>query len=119
VSPIGTMTMASLAASALISETFSLDHSISARVVASERRQRGERHAQVLLVQAVDLAVHRVEEDEAVEPAHQIVLSHAHANMGRAAADGELTSNSLVGLRFFKSGISNELVANSSVWPER
>src|SRR5476651_1806784 len=36
------------------------------------------------------VAIHHVEEDEAVEPAHQIVLAHAHAHVGRAAADGEL-----------------------------
>src|SRR6267154_4024902 len=90
VAPIGTMTMALRAASPLISEALSLDHSISAMIVALERGQRGERYAQVLLVQPVDLAVHRVEEDEAFEPAHQSVLAHAHAHVGGAAADGEL-----------------------------
>src|SRR3954470_23051039 len=79
-------------------------------------RQRGEGDAEVFLVQTVDLAVHHVEEDEAVEPAHQIVLAHAHAHVGRAAADG--SSNSLLGLRLCRSGMIRLLVANSSAWPE-
>src|SRR3954471_2301684 len=102
VAPIGTMTMALRAASALISEAFSLDQSIS--LMASQRRQRGERDAQVLLVQPVDLAVHRVEEDEAVEPAHQIVLAHTHAYVGRAAADGELDLELLVWIALLQVG---------------
>src|SRR5436190_5494116 len=88
VAPIGTMTMALRWASALISEALSLDQSIS--LMGLQRRQRGEWNAEPLLVQPVDLAVHRVEEDETVEPAHQIVLAHAHADVGGAAADGEL-----------------------------
>src|SRR5690242_10479481 len=67
VAPIGTITTALRWASALISEALSLDHSISL-MEASERRQRRELHAQPLLVQPVDLAVHHVEEDEAVQP---------------------------------------------------
>src|SRR5579862_3475699 len=61
VAPIGTMTMALRAASALISAALSRDQSISL-MCASERGQRRVRHAQVFLVQPVDLAVHRVEE---------------------------------------------------------
>src|SRR4051794_39742138 len=38
-----------------------------ARLNALQRRQRGERNAEPLLVQPVDLATHHVEEDEAVE----------------------------------------------------
>src|SRR5437763_17118538 len=60
VAPIGTMTMALRVASALISQAFSLDHSIS--LMASERGQGRQRDAQPLLMQALDLAVHRVEE---------------------------------------------------------
>src|SRR5712691_6989475 len=88
VAPIGTMTMALRVASALISEAFSLDHSIS--LMTLERGQRCQRDAQPLLMQALDLAIHHVEEDEAVEPAHQIGLAHAHAHVGGAAPDGEL-----------------------------
>src|SRR5476649_2870668 len=54
-----------------------------------QRRQRCNRHAEPLLVQAVELAVHGVEEDEAIEPAHEIMLAHAHAHVGGAAADRE------------------------------
>src|SRR6185312_8631457 len=61
-----------------------------ARLNALQRRQRLELHAEPLLVQPVDLAVHHVEEDEAVEPLQQIVLAHPHAHVRRAAADGEL-----------------------------
>src|SRR5712675_1040269 len=106
VAPIGTMTMALRAASALISEAFSLDHSISdilrtslergppgphhthertwRSALRSERRHGLHRQAQPFLVQAVELAVHGVEEDEAVEPAHEVLLAHAHAHMGGA-----------------------------------
>src|SRR4051812_45801010 len=98
VAPIGTMTTALRCASALISEALSLDQSISLMIAGLESWQRGERHAEPLLVQPVDLAVHHVEEDEAVEPAHQIVLAHAHAHVGRAAADGELELKLLVGI---------------------
>src|SRR4249919_2113316 len=85
VAPIGTMTMALRAASPLISEAFSLDHSISLMVL--QRRHLSHRDAQPLLVQPVEFAVHGVEEDEAVEPTHQIALAHAHAHVGGAAAD--------------------------------
>src|SRR5690349_24200354 len=64
VAPIGTMTMALRWASALISEALSLDQSISLMIAASEGRQRLQLHAEPLLVQAVDLTVHHVEEDE-------------------------------------------------------
>src|SRR5579883_707189 len=127
VAPIGTITMALRWASALISEAFSLDQSISdmhssfaggaplqwrvlvffapsglsrlrrrcrppvvARLNALQRGQRLELHAQPFLVQPVDLAVHHIEEDEAVEPLQQIVLAHPHAHVRGAAADGEL-----------------------------
>src|SRR5712671_1489482 len=60
VAPIGTMTMALRWARRLISEALSLDHSIS--LIGLQRRERRELHAEVLLVQPVDLAVHRVEE---------------------------------------------------------
>src|SRR5246127_3322691 len=59
VAPIGTMTMALRAASPLISEALSLDHSIS--LMWSKRRQRRQRDAQPLPVQPVDLAVHHAE----------------------------------------------------------
>src|SRR6185436_11386864 len=88
VAPIGTMTMALRAASALISEAFSLDHSIS--LMISERRHLGHRDAEPLLVQPIELTIHGVEEDEAVEPAHQVLLAHADAHVGGAAADREL-----------------------------
>src|SRR5271163_3922636 len=64
VAPIGTMTMALRAARLLISEALSLDHSISLMML--ERRQRRQRDAQPFLVQTIDLAIHHVEEDEAV-----------------------------------------------------
>src|SRR6185436_5855272 len=60
VAPIGTMTMALRWASPLISEAFSLDHSISLMVGASKSRKRLQLHAEPLLVQPVDLAVHHV-----------------------------------------------------------
>src|ERR1700738_430933 len=85
VAPIGTMTTALRAASPLISEALSLDQSIS--LIGLQRRQRRHRHAEPLPVQAVELAVHGVEEDEAVEPAHEVVLAHAHAHVGGAAPD--------------------------------
>src|SRR3954471_11905082 len=88
VAPIGTITTALRAASALISEAFSLDQSIS--LIELKGRQRRHRHAEPFLVQAVEFAVHGVEEDEAVEPAHEIVLAHADAHVGGAAADREL-----------------------------
>src|SRR5262245_66578316 len=72
VAPIGTMTMALRAASALISEALSLDHSISLIGPGSQRGQGRHRDAEPLLVQLVQLAVHGVEEDERVEPAHQV-----------------------------------------------
>src|SRR6187397_2362063 len=90
VAPIGTITIALRWARLLISEALSLDQSISLMVPALERRQWRERDAEPLPVQPVDLAVHHVEEDEAVHPLQQIVLAHAHAHVGRAAADGEL-----------------------------
>src|SRR5215472_4468763 len=80
VAPIGTITMALRWASTLISEAFSLDHSIS--LMDLQRGQRRHGDAEPLLVQAVELTVHRIEEDEAVEPAHQVVLAHAHAHVG-------------------------------------
>src|SRR6185503_1144611 len=96
VAPIGTITIALRWARLLISEALSLDQSTSFTAPALERRQRGERDAEPLLVQPVDLAVHHVEEDEAVHPLQQIVLAHAHAHMRRAAADGELELELLV-----------------------
>src|SRR6185369_3974365 len=70
VAPIGTMTMALRAARPLIAEAFSLDHSIS--LIVLQRRHLGHRDAEPFLVQAVELPVHGVEEDEAVEPACQV-----------------------------------------------
>src|SRR5476649_1286499 len=72
VAPIGTITTALRAARFLISEALSLDQSISLMVLfpgGSQRRQRLQLHAQPLLVQPVDFAVHHIEEDEAIEPA--------------------------------------------------
>src|SRR6267142_5295019 len=102
VAPIGTMTMALRAASALISEAFSLDHSIS--LMSLKRGQLSHRDAQPLLVQPVEFAVHGVEEDEAVEPAQQIGLAHADAYVGRAAADGELELELLVRVALLQVG---------------
>src|SRR3954468_15143718 len=104
VAPIGTMTTALRCASALISEALSLDQSISLMIAGLESWQRGERHGEPLLVQPVDLAVHHVEEDEAVEPAHQIELTHTHAHMGRAAADGALELEFLVRVALLQVG---------------
>src|SRR6476646_2725345 len=98
VAPIGTITKALRWARLLISEALSLDQSISLMAFGLQRRQRGERDAEVFFVQPVDLAVHHVEEDEAVEPAHQIVLAHAHAHVGGAAADRELELELLAGI---------------------
>src|SRR5580700_11187686 len=102
VAPIGTMTMALRAASALISEALSLDHSISLMIL--QRGHRRHRHAEPLLVQTVELAVYDVEENEAVEPAHQIVLTHAHAHMGGAAPDHELDLEFLARIALLQVG---------------
>src|SRR5882762_8600688 len=102
VAPIGTMTMALRVASALICEAFSLDHSIS--LMTLERGQGRHRHAQPLLVQAIQLAVHDIEEDETVEPAHQVLLAHANAHMGGAAPDHELDVELLARIALLQVG---------------
>src|SRR5476651_2108168 len=94
VAPIGTITTALRAARFLISEALSLDQSIS--LIGSQRRQWLQLHAQPLLVQPVDLAVHHVEEDELVEPAHEVMFAHADAHVGRAAPDREFQLELLV-----------------------
>ena len=67
-----------------------------------EGRQGIHRHVQIFLVKPVQLAIHRVEENETVEPADQIMLVHLHAHMGRRAADHEFAVKLLVGILFGK-----------------
>src|SRR5262249_59171435 len=63
----------------------------------SQRWKRRHWRVQPFPVQFVELTIHRIEEDKAVEPLQQRKLAHLHAHMGRASPNDELKVELLVG----------------------
>src|SRR5215217_460471 len=111
VAPIGTMTMASSSAHLRSSSARNRAHSIvliafsrpSQRRVPwprSKGRQRLHRHVEILQVQTVELVVHGVVENEPVQPAHEVRLTHTNAHMRGASTDHELAVELLAWILF-------------------
>src|SRR4029434_7402686 len=107
------MTMASRAASFASSVAVNRDHSISViRCVSRDGSavsalsvehaglqgwQRSHRGVEPFAVQFVELSVHGVEEDEAIQPLQERELSHPHAHMSGTSADYKLQVELFVG----------------------